>query len=303
MISNFKDNITWHDVSSPTDEDLQFIQKRFNLHQVLLEEVKTPSGRQKVELYGSFIFLVLHFPMYDEKKRTCEPVEVDIVAKEHEIATIRYEEIEPLRDMQEKCVSLPDYKKFCLGETSAEFIYRLVETLIDFAQRQLRHINENVSEIEEAVFAGKEKEMIKEISIVKRDILDFRRILRPLHGTLESLERKGGKFFGEGKDVYFADLTSDYHRLWNLAETYKETIESLEATNQTLLSSRIDEVMRLVSILAFLTVPFTIIGGLFQMNTQYTPIIGKPYDWWIATALMVVGSVLLYSYFKRRGWL
>jgi len=298
-----KEKIVWHDILSPTKEDIEFIKRTVNPHPVILEELKTPSGRQKAEIYDGYLYLILHFPVYHEAKRTSLPVEIDILANKNEIITVHYEELEPLTAMQERCAALSDFKNYCLGETTADFIYRLVENIIEFAQRQLRHIDEKVSLMEEAIFGGKEKEMIREISVIKRDILDFRRILRPLHGTLESLEKRGADFFGSESKIYFSDLVGDYTRLWNLAENYKDTIESLEATNQALLSSKIDEVMRIIAVLAFLLAPFTVIGGLFQINTQFTPIIGNPSDWWIITALMFGGCVLLYFYFKRRGWL
>ncbi|MBI2633762.1 MAG: hypothetical protein HYW80_00440 [Parcubacteria group bacterium] len=290
-----KEAITWHDISSPTEEDLSFIKETFNPHPVILEELKTPSARQKVELYDDFLFLVLHFPNYQQEKKTSLPVEIDVLVKPDVVATLHYEDVELLDDIAGRCENLAGFKNLCLGETSAEFLYRLIEEVLEFSQRQLRHINEKVSTIEEAVFSGREKEMIKEISVIKRDLLDFRRILRPFHGILESLEKRGVQFYGEEKRIYFADLIGDYQRM--------DTIESLETTNQTLLSSKIDEVMRLISILAFLLTPFTIIGTLFQINTQFTPIIGNPYDWWIVTFLTILGSIFLYFYFKRRKWL
>jgi magnesium transporter len=303
MRETHKEEIIWHDISSPQEKDIQFVKETFNPHPVILEELKTPSSRQKVEVYGDFLYLVLHFPVYDRIKKTSLPVEVDILAKEKEVITAHYEDVEPLKDLIEKCKVSPGFKSLCLGETSAEFIYKLIENIFEFGQRQIRHISEKVTAISEGIFSGREKDMIKEISVAKRDILDFRRILRHMQWTLESLEKKSEGFFGVEKKVFFDDLLGDYSRLWNIAENYKDTIESLEITNQTLLSSKIDEVMRLISILAFLLAPFTVVGTLFQINTQFTPLIGSPYDWWIAFILMVAGSVMLYIYFKRRGWL
>jgi magnesium transporter len=84
---------------------------------------------------------------------------------------------------------------------------------------------------------------------------------------------------------------------------YKDAVESLEATNQALVSSRIDEVMKVLSVIAFLLAPFTIVGTLFQINTLFTPIIGFRGDWWILFGLMTAGSGLLYVIFKKKGWI
>jgi magnesium transporter len=88
-----------------------------------------------------------------------------------------------------------------------------------------------------------------------------------------------------------------------MVDNLKDTVESLETTNATLLSSKINEVMRLVSFMAFILAPVTIIGTLFQMNTQFTPIIGNTNDWWIVLGFICLGCIGLFAYFKKRKWL
>jgi len=298
-----KEKIVWYDFVSPTEEDIKFIGQRFKVHPVILDELKQASARPKVEIHDGYLYLVVHFPFFESAKKTSRPVEIDIIATKEAVATIRYEETEVMTQFAASCQGIPGFKDNCLGETTGHFIYRLFEYLFEYATRELRHINEKISSIEEHIFAGREREMISEISYVKRDILDFRRIMHPLEGIIDSLAAKGRKFYGQELEVYFTDLAGDYERIWDLVENYKDTIEALESTNQTLVSSRIDDVMRLLAVIAFLLAPFTVIGGLFQMNARNAPIVGGQFDWWILFGLMVAGSVLLYLFFRRKKWL
>ena len=298
-----KDKITWYDLYPATEEDLNQIKKSFKLNPLTLEELKTPSSRQKVELFDDFLYVVMRFPVYDHTKKTSAPVEIDFLIKPKEIATIRYEKCEPLDEFFKNAEELEGFRQKHLANTSAQFLHALLTSLFTYGIRELTHIDKKIAEIADLVFAGKEKDMIKEISLIKRDILDFRRITKPVEGLLHSLRENSTHIYPETEKVLFLNLLDEYSNLKDLGDNLKDTIESLEVTNQTLLSSKIDEVMRLISILAFTMAPFTIVGTLFQINTLFTPIIGNPYDWWIITGISLSGCVLLYLYFKKRNWL
>lgn len=303
MIQIQKDKITWYDVRNPDAKDLETLTSAFGLHPLIVEELSGPSGRGKVEFHNDYIFLIIHFPCYDERCKTSRPIEIDVIAAKNKIATVRYEEFPPIQEFATKCEAAQGFSNHCLGETPAHFLYRLFGYLIEHAMRQLRHIDEKVNTIGEGIFSGNEQAMIRELMYVKRDILDFSRIIHPMAGTLESLASKADRLYGSDLKFYFEDLIRDFSRVEDRVENYKSTVESLETTNQALVSSRIDEVMKVLSVIAFLLAPFTVVGALFGINTVFTPIVGSPGDWWIVFGLMVAGSGLLYAVFKKRGWM
>ncbi len=168
--------------------------------------------------------------------------------------------------------------------------------------RQLVHINEKIKKIEDALFKGEHKTLIKEIAIVKRDILDQRLIARPQHSTLESLKERGVKFFGKDLEIYFNDLLGDYEKLWMNLDNLKETIESLENTNNTFFDSRTNEIMKTLTILAFITFPLTLLSNVFSMNTLHTPLVGSPYGFWYIVGLMTFFALLFLIIFKIKKW-
>jgi magnesium transporter len=298
-----KDKITWYDLSTPTDEELEFLKKTFKVHPITIEELKIPSTRQKVERYEGFLYLVLRFPVYDHTKKTSSPVEIDFLIKPNEVATVRYETCEPIEDFFKNANELEGFRQKHFGKTSIEFIHALLVALFTYGMRELAHIDKKIAEVSDAVFRGEEQAMIKEISQAKRDILDFRRITKPVLGVLTTLYHEGLIQYDEEKKLFFENLLDEYHNLTDMVDNLKDTVESLETTNATLLSSKINEVMRLVSFMAFILAPVTIIGTLFQMNTQFTPIIGNTNDWWIVLGFICLGCIGLFAYFKKRKWL
>jgi magnesium transporter len=303
MMQILKDKITWFNVKRPDEKSIAAVAEEFNLHPLIADELRGPSGLGKAEFYNTYIFLIIHFPLYGAERKTSRPVEIDVIAAKDKVATIRYEDFPPLEEFASKCEAVPGFSNHCLGDTPAHFLYRLFEHLIKYAMRELKHIDGKVTMITDGIFGGNERAMIQELAHVKRDILDFSRIIHPMRGTLESLAAKSEKLYGRNLKFYFDDLIRDFSRVEDRIANYKDAVESLEATNQALVSSRIDEVMKVLSVIAFLLAPFTIVGTLFQINTVFTPIIGFRGDWWIVLGLMVTGSGLLYAIFKKKRWI
>lgn len=300
MIRIIKNNITWMDVFQPKDEEVRELSEHFNLPSDLADELKKQVSRQKLDQYEDFIFAVTRFPIYNQHKKTSIPTEVDFLIKEDVIATVRYAAYEPIDEIFKQAESLEGFRAKHFGKTTAEFLDLLFENLFTYAQREMVHIDKKVNLITENVFHGREKEMIKQISQSKRDILDFRRILKPIQGVLRELSEEQKRIYREDKSNCFKHMVEAYADTIDLAQTQKDTLDSLETTNASILSSKLDGVTKIISWLAFFLAPFTVVGTLFQINTQFTPIVGSPGDWWIILGITLVCCALLYWFLKRK---
>ncbi len=301
-MQTFQGKTTWHHVTGPTQEDVQFLEKEFSLPPDTVEELKAPSTRQKVHKEPDSLYVVIKFPLYDSKKRTSKPVEIDFLVNKTGIATVAYQKIAPLDEVIKQCETLEGFRDGLTNAGSAVIIQTLLSALFTYGMRELSHIDRHISDATERVYAGKEKEMIRAISLIKRDVLDFRRILKPMEGTLKEMRDAYWELFAGSRKAQFENVLGAYHDLFDLTENHKDTIESLETTNQALLASKIGQVSQILAVAAFLLAPFTIIGTMFQINTQFTPIIGMIGDWWIVLGIILAGCIALYLYFKKRGW-
>lgn len=300
-----ENNLTWIDIEKPVQKDIDWLKANFNFHPVTLSELIPPSRREKVEQFDEYLFLVIYVPVFEAKKRTTKPIELDLLITKTQIITVHNELIEPLSDFFKKCQTDQAVKEKSFAKTTGYITYWLIEEILNFAERQLIHIAKNVNRIEDGIFKNIERDMIKEISFIKRDVLDFRIAVKPLHRILNSLFIKSENFWPEDKNlkIYLNDLLNDYERVWSEADNYTETINSLEATNTNLLNDKTNAIVKTFTILSFITFPAMLIATILQINTVHNPILGLANDFWIIVGLVILTVMIMWLYFKTRKWL
>lgn len=297
-------NIIWLDLKNPSKKDLAYLKKNFKLHPVTVQELLTPTIRPKVEHYDNYLYMVVHFPIYKSKKQSTEAIEIDFIILKNTLITVHYEELPPMKNFWAKCQLDADAKKYNFGKTTAFLLYCILEALYEFSLRQLDHINKKINQIEEKMFRERGSEAIVEkISLARRDILDFRKTIKPQKTILDSLKIRGVYFFGRDIRPYFMDIIGDYMRVWISLENHKETIEALRETNDSLVSNRTNRIMRILTVFAVIVFPLTLLAAIFGMNTKYLPIVGHEYDFWIISGFMILATFLMLGIFKWKKWL
>lgn len=305
MRTIIENDLTWVDIEKPTTKDIDWLKNNFNFHPVTLGELIPSSQREKVEHFNDYLFLVTYIPIFNEKKRTTTPVEVDFLITRNHLITVHNESLEPIKTFAEKCRNKPELKNKYFGLATGHLFYWLNEEFLNFAERQLVHIGKNIQRIEEGIFKNLERDMIREISMIKRDILDFRIAIRPLHRIFESLNNKALKFWKDETDlaVYFSDLLGDYEKVWNEIDNYTDTINALETTNTNLLNDKTNTIVKTFTILSFITFPTMLIITLLQVETATNPIRNLPNDFWVIVGFALLTILGMWLYFKTRKWL
>lgn len=283
---------SWIDIINPTDKDLTWLYRKFKLHPVILDELKEPSARASVEVFKNYIYLIYYFPAYEHGEETSRKAEIDFIITPQSVVTVHYEEIEPLKNFAEKS-----------AEDSLMLVYRIIEAILKFQERQLRHIGEATENIGRELFKEKERDVLRQLSRLKRNVSEYRIIVRYQGHLLKSLLTKGSIFWGAEEKPYLNDLVGDHLKVMNQVDDYREAISDFEDTNNQLMNMKINEVMRTFTTLSFLTFPFVLIAAIFGMNTTDTPLTGQPHGFWIIFASMATAMVVLVIYFKKRGWI
>ncbi len=286
-----KPNAEWIDILHPKARDLEIIGKRFHIHPVILKELREPSARSRVEAYDHYLYLIYYYPVYDPVEQTSRRTEIDFLITKGAVITTHYEPLEAIRDFTPK-----------LAENTLKLTYFLIEALLDFEERQLRHIREKVEAVGAELFKDKEKEVLRKVSRMKRDVSEYRIIVKHQGPILKSLFSRGTKFWGEDANVYLEDLIGDHLKIVNQIEDYRDAISDFEDTNNQLMNLKTNAVMKTFTTLSFLTFPFMLLAALFSMNTRDTPVISMPNAFWIVFGFMIVAMVSLTVYFKRKDW-
>lgn len=295
-------NITWIDFEDPKQEDISYLQENFNIHPLAIEELVTPTYQPKVVQYENCLFFSIHIPLFDAEHRTTYAGELDIILTGHHLITSHKQSIYQLTSFFDTLEKSVGKQKLYLEATPAHLLHHILEILLNSCFPRLDHISQRLDFIETQVFAEKEKEMVFEISVLKRDILNFRRTLKPQRSIIESITQKDHPFVPDVLKVYFQDLIGTNIRLWNMLESQKETIEALEATNNSLLSNKLDLTMKVLTIFSAIALPMTVYSNTLAMSAQI-PFGNNPHAFWIHVSFMAILSIITMTVFKWKKWL
>jgi len=294
--------ITWIDFENPENDDITFLQENFNIHPLAIEELITPTYQPKVVQYDNCLFLSIHIPLFDVEHRTTYSGELDIILTDRHLITSHRQSIYQLTKFFEDLEKSEGKRRLTLETTPAHLLHQLIALLLNSCFPRLNHISQKLDFIENQVFAEKEKEMVFEISVLKRDILNFRRTLKPQRSIIESILQKEHPFIPAETKIYFQDMIGTNVRLWNILESQKETIEALEDTNNSLLSNKLELTMKVLTIFSAILLPMTVYSNMLAMSAQI-PFGHNPNAFWIHVGLMAFLSLITITVFKIKKWL
>ena len=249
------------------------------------------------------MFLIMHYPVYSKERRETRPRELDIIVTKNAVITVHYRSIVPLKSLFDKC-NLYDEAKKTYMQTPGYLLFYILSGLWKSGLLKLDRINMKIDQIEEKIFHGKEKNIVTEISLTKADIINFWRIVSPQEESLQSLlEEKNLSFLGKDLAPYFSDVMGDFSQTKHSLITYRETIQALEDTNNSLLSNKMNEIIKLLTIFSVIVFPLTLLAAIFGMNTAYLPFVGRENDFWILSGIMIAGVLVMIGIFKKAKWL
>ncbi|MDD3487170.1 MAG: magnesium transporter CorA family protein [Candidatus Moranbacteria bacterium] len=293
--------VTWIDFTEPSADEILFL-KKLKLHPLAIEEFTMPSARPKASLYDHCLYLTIHIPLFDKENRRTFPSELDIVITDKYLITGHDQDIFQLRDFFVKLQRSKRLQAKYMSQTPGYLLYYIIESLLESCFPKIDHINENLDRIEEEIFKGNEKEMVHEISYVKRDILNFRRTLKPQKSVLESLARDKYPMVDKKLQEYYQDLVGTNERVWNALENAKEVIESLEETNNALLSNKLNHTMKVLTVFSAIFLPMTVISNILAMSATI-PFGDNPHGFWIWIGIMIAVSFLTIGLFRWKKWI
>jgi len=304
MITRYdQKDVAWVDLENPTVDEIASVAGEFELGSDLIEELLTPTARPRVDVYPSFVYTVMHFPALRFTHGLEADHEIDIIFGNTFIITIHYAVASAIYDLAKafETAGLIGDKKATPMDVGRIFL-KLSERLYQAADDELDALEDVIGVIEQNIFGGQEREMVSAISEASRELLTHKRLLGTHRDILEALERATTTLFGEHIARFVRTVETMHYRVHTRAMTMADIVANLRETNTALLYTRQNEIMKNLTVLAFITFPLSLIAGVFGMNTIYTPIVGHPQGFWIIVAGMFTLTALFFAYFKLRRW-
>jgi magnesium transporter len=295
-------DLRWINIESPGPVDRAWLEEHFEFHPLDYEDVLSRNQRPKIDEYDDYLFIVLHFPVYDKSVGRLNAAELDIFIGPDYIVTLPNTRIPPVEYLFERCRSSEEVRQAMLSKGSGYLLYNVVDDSFDYCFPMLRKIGNKLERLEEDIFEGRSEEVVRDISNSKQEIINFRKVIRPQRAVLSDLERTKQRYLAEDLEVYFDDVVDASERIWDMLENYKEVIEALEDTNESVLSHRVNEVLRVLTAFSVVVLPLTLFASIFGMNVDFPFKENVTAFWVILGGMLVVLSVMV-AYFRRRGWL
>jgi magnesium transporter len=294
--------LRWIHIEEPRQAHREWLEKHFNFHPLDFEDVYSRNQRPKLDSYDDYIFIVLHFPIFEKSTGRLLSAELDLFIGPDYLITLPDTPLPPLSAMFDRLRSREDLREQNFSKGSGYLLYKIVDTNVDASFPMLRKMGNKLDKLEDDIFEGRSSEIVRELSNAKQEIINFRKIVRPQRAVLRDLERTKQRYLAEELEIYFDDISDAAERIWDTLENYKEVVEALESTNESVLSHRLNDSFRILTAASVIILPLTLIASIYGMNV---PVPGEstPYAFWLIIGLMAAMLVVLVVVFRRRGWL
>src|SRR5918992_4473407 len=293
--------LTWIHLESPDHEHASSLAERFGWHPLDIEDVLSKRQRPKIDDYPDYLFVVLHFPFYDKAVQRLNAAELDVFLGQGFLITLPNVELHPATYLFRRCEEDAELREELFAKGSGYLLYHVLDDLFDYCFPILDKISHKLERIEDEMYEGRSEEVVRDISNAKQEIIAYRKIIKPERATLRALERYTQRFLPEELELYFDDIVDAAERIWDLLDNYKEVVEGLESTNESVISHRQNDVLRLLTVFTVIVLPLTLIASIFGMNVLF-PGEGTREAFWTILGILVATLIGMLAFFRWKRW-
>jgi len=295
--------LTWVNIERPTEQETEYLAQNFPFHPLDLDDCLSRIQRPKIDEYKDYLFLVFHFPVFNKQTRATTTSQVSVFIGENYLITLHKGELKPLVKLFRECELEEEAREENFSQGSSYLLYRIIDRLVDYCLPILNRISANIEQTEDNIFASKGMpRAIENISILRRDVISFRRIIWPMRAVIASLEPRIRRFTKMDLAVYFGDMVDHVDKIWDALDEYKEIIEGLNDTHDSLATNRTNEVMRMLTIIATILLPLTVVASVYGMNIPL-PFQESGYSLVFVLFIWVVIVTGMLYFFRRNRWI
>lgn len=297
--------LLWVNVTKQEGKELKELGRRFNFQKADLDECLPPFQRPKMEKRSTYYFIVLHFPIFDRKTRRLSFTEVDIFLNSNYLVTVHSSHLPMIEQFFEECQNFPQKKAQFFSGTMAQVLFELLERLLTAIFPSLLHVNEDINAVDKKLFTDvPERQMASEILRLKTNAVSFSRTMQGHRSVLDRLLMNGERELQLGAyQNYTNSLREIVSEIWHTLESQKESINALHETNESIISFRTNEVMKIFTIISVITFPLTLIATIFAIRAPGTPFVGEANGFLLISGIIVVFAVLMIAVFKKKRWM
>lgn len=294
-------NVSWINIDGLHDtEKIQKIGEGFGLHPLLLEDIVNTDQRPKMEDYEDYIFIVMKMLQYEEKLRTVRAEQVSLVLGKNYLISFQENQGDVFEGIRQRLRN----KKGRMRSLGTDFLaYSIIDAVVDNYFMILERIGEEIEDLEEEVVKNPTPKTIQALHGLKREMVFLRRSVWPLREVISSLQRTGSKLMKKSTSLYLRDVYDHTIQVIDTIETDRDILSGMLDIYLSSISNRLNEIMKVLTIIGTIFIPLTFITGLYGMNFRYMPELEHPFGYPAVLVIMLLVFALMLAYFKRKRWM
>jgi len=295
-----KPTVTWINISGLNEEIIADIGESFHFHPLLLEDILNTEQRPKMDEYDGYAFFILKMLTYDDEKEEVETEQVSIILNDDVV--ISFQEVEgdifdPLRERLRT-------NKGIVRKNGADYLaYSLVDTIVDYYFTILEKLGDHIEALEDELLENPSTETIEKLHRMKRQMITLRKSIWPLREVISKLERSGTGFIKDTTRIYLRDVYDHTIQAIDAVETYRDLLSGMLDIYLSSISNRMNEIMKVLTIIGTIFIPLTFVAGVYGMNFKYMPELDWRLAYPVIWVVMIVITIIMIIYFRRKKWL
>jgi len=300
----FKDKptVTWINVEGiPQVEILERLGDCFGLHHLVLEDISTPDQRPKMEDHGDYIYTVLKMLYYNDKSNEVVTEQISLILSPNLVISFQEgKEGDVFGPIRERLRS----GKGRIRKMGADYLaYALIDSIVDYYFIILEKLGEKIEFLEEELVTNPTPETVQTIHHLKREMIFLRKSVWPLREVINGLERGESSLIQESTRIYLRDVYDHTIQVIDAVETFRDMLSGMLDIYLSSISNRMNEIMKVLTIIATIFIPLTFIAGVYGMNFRYMPELERPWAYPLVLFFMLAVGLLMVFYFRKKRWL
>jgi len=296
-------NVTWVNIDGPTELETDYLARHYPFHPLDLDDCLSRIQRPKIDEYDDYLFLVLHFPVFNKKTRVTTPSQVSVFIGQDYLITLHKGKLKPLVNLFRQCQQEEEFRRWAMSGGTGHLLYRIVDRLVDYCLPILNKIGSNIDRVDDEIFASSMPNAVRDISELRRDVISFRRIIWPLRAVFGNLWSKIRRYTETDMEIYFDDLVDHVDKIRDGLDEYKERIEGLNDTHDSLATNRTNEIVRMLTIIATIMLPITVVASIFGMNIPLGLFANSRLSPLFVSLICLALILTMLYFFRRKHWI
>jgi len=294
------DTVKWINVEGINKQEVESICKQFNIHYLLAEDILSIGQRPKMDEIDNHLFCLLHMLYFDEQTATVETEQISIVLGSHYVISFQDDELRDVFNGLREKMKTPSTK---LRQSGADYLcYALIDSIVDHYFIVMEKLGDKIEFLEEEIIRSPTTRSLARINQLRKELIVLKRNIAPVRELVNGFIKSDSNLLNDNITKYYKDVYDHVIQANDLVENYRDMMITMQDLYINQVNLRMNEVMKVMTIVTCLLAPATVIGGIFGMNFETIPYIHNRYGFFIAVGLMLLIPVWMIYIFRKRGW-